>query len=193
MGTFRLRSLSEAHRAPEHADFPREAYAAVHHYVSQTDEDSANWRGLRFNHPALDVYLRDHMGANTRIATAAAAPLGTRATTTRRQHPTNVYDHECWLANDTMPWADEVWPNVTHVRTTTTTLRAATEETPLSAVIGVAATEPSLRRTAITLLGEVALRQNTRGILLSLRRIRMRSATPRKADRSRPREAWQQK
>ena len=51
----------------------------------------------------------------------------------------DVYDHECWLANDTMPWADEVWPNVTHVRTTTTTLRAAIEETPLSAVIGVAA------------------------------------------------------
>ena len=165
MGTFRLRSLAEAHRAPEHADFPREAYAAVHHYVSQTDEDSTNWRGLRFNHPALDVYLRDHLGGNTRIATAAAAPLGTRATTTRRQHFTNVYDHECWLANDTMPWADEVWPNVTHVRTTTTTLRAATEETPLSAVIGVAATAPSLRRTAITLLGEVALKQNTRGIL----------------------------
>jgi hypothetical protein len=115
MGTFRLRSLAEAHRAPEHADFPREAYAAVHHYVSQTDEDSANWRGLRF---------------------------------------------------DIMPWADEVWSNVTHVRTTTTTLRAATEETPLSAVIGVAATAPSLRRTAITLLGEVALKQNTRGILL---------------------------
>ena len=40
-----------------------------------------------------------------------------------------------------------------------------TEETPLSAVIGVAATAPSLRRTAITLLGEVALKQNTRGIL----------------------------
>jgi hypothetical protein len=66
-----------------------------------------------------------------------------------------------------VPWADEVWPNVTHVRTTTTTLRAATEETPLSAVIGVAATAPSLRRTAIMLLGEVALKQNTRGILLS--------------------------
>ena len=88
----RLRSLAFVHRDPDSQEFPADAARLLQQTLSVPL--SSLTRSLRFNHAALDCFLRDTYGFHCRLTVPTATPV-----TAYGPHVAPIFSQEMWLAD----------------------------------------------------------------------------------------------
>ena len=161
----RLRSLASMHCDPDTPAFPAEAARLLQQTLC-VPPDSLS-RSLRFNHAALDCFLRVTYGFDCRLSVPTATPL-----TAYGPHVAPIFSQEMWLADSPASITSQRWrPVLQHWAVSDGPMVVPPlldgAGRPLSTIIGVSrADNSSLFRAAAQALAATASAHAVRGLLL---------------------------